>query len=654
MSFYGGITGGINQTNKTLTSIVTVSDGFVTISGGNINNVNSLDVNNLEVGNLTVDTQATFNNVIGNISSYNIINSNVYNGNIGNINLITSNIINSGNANINNINANQAVVNDLFLSNINVQNGNVSGNLFLNNINSYSGSVNIFSDLYVYGNISYTYSNIVRYTDRNLELNYGGTNTSAIGGGISIMGTSNAILGNIYLDSLNNWNLTSTTNQVNLGNLSSSNINNSGLLNSGSAIIGGTQSYALYLNRSAGVANIGCEIRNNGLGNTIIQPIQQGTSYRNTLLNPYGGVVTIGTLTPINNNELLYVQGTGNIINLISNNGNITNINNNLLTSNIIDVGNGTIDNIINTNLKSSNIQIGDNPFNLQTGTRFYVRNTSVMDSNIRGSISGNVYHQMAMAGRNWVYSQDGADDGLLYFGCQGGGDPDPDFDYFYKRGVGLQIQPNPNIITTDFNSALSVLGNVYISKELNSNSNINCSNINSSNIFSNNANINNFISDTANITNIISNNANITNIISNSANISNISSSNIDVENINVNNKLFCAERIISDRMVSRSSAIGHLNVNDIKCSFMSFVNQGLFRIEHGTTNTVNSSITITFQKPFNNPPTVLVSAFNNSATPPIAYIRGVTNINADLYAKNDAGANYGNLKFTWLAIGF
>jgi len=541
MSFYGGITGGINQTNKTLTSIVTVSDGFVTISGGNINNVNSLDVLNLEVGNLVVDTQATFNNVIGNISSYNIINSNVYNGNIGNINLITSNIINSGNANINNIYANQAIVNDLFLSNINVQNGNVSGNLFLNNINSYSGSVNIFSDLYVYGNISYTYSNIVRYTDRNLELNYGGTNTSAVGGGISILGTSNAILGNIYLDSLNNWNLTSTTNQVNLGNLSSSNINNSGLLNSGSAIIGGTQSYALYLNRSAGVANIGCEIRNNGLGNTIIQPIQQGTLYRNTLLNPYGGVVTIGTLTPINNNELLYVQGTGNIINLISNNGNITNINNNLLTSNII-------------------------------------------TSNVINSINGNITNIT----NNLITS---------------------------------------NIITSNVTNVIT--GNI--------------TNITSNVIISGNANINNFIS----------NNANITNIISNSANISNISSSNIDVNDLNVNNKIFCAERIISDRMVSRSSAIGSLNVNEIKSSFMSFVNQGLFRIEYGTTNTVNTTIRVQFQKPFNNPPTVIALGYINSATPPFVYVRDITLIDALLYAKDSAG-NYGNLRFTWLAIGF
>ncbi len=494
MSFYGGITGGINQTNKTLSSIITVSDGFVTISGGNINNVNSLDVNNLEVGNLIVDTQANFNNVTGNNAIYNNITSNVYNGNIGNIHLITSNIIHSGNANINNINANQAIINDLYLSNINVNNANVSGNVFLNNINSYSGSVNIFSDLYVYGNISYTYSNIVRYTDRNLELNYGGTNASAVGGGISVMGTSNAILGNIYLDSLNNWNLT----------------------------------------------------------NRIITP-----------------------------------------------SANITNSNITLLNSNIIDVGNGTID-----NLKSSNIQIGDTPFNLQTGTRFYVRNTSVIDSNINGSLSGNVYHQMAMGGRNWVYSQDVSNDNTLFFGCQGGGDPDPELEYYYKKAVGLQIQPNPSTITTDFNSALSVLGNVYISKELNSASNINASNINSSNIFSNNANI----------INIISNNANINNFISNTANITNISSS------VSQNSKCL-NDYTFSNRTVTYSSSTNFINASKIKANTITtnnlniengikFINQNtFFKIHYDTQPTTGGNATFTIIGVFTQLPSTTVS---------------------------------------------
>ena len=117
----------------------------------------------------------------------------------------------------------------------------------------------------------------------------------------------------------------------------------------------------------------------------------------------------------------------------------------------------------------SSNVIIGpNNPFNLQNGTALVVYNASQIDSNINGSISGNVYHQLAMGGRNWVFSQDVSNDSILYFGSQGGGDPDPDFDYYFKRSVGLQIQPSPSIITTDFNSALSVLGNAVITGNLN------------------------------------------------------------------------------------------------------------------------------------------------------------------------------------------
>lgn len=127
----------------------------------------------------------------------------------------------------------------------------------------------------------------------------------------------------------------------------------------------------------------------------------------------------------------------------------------------------------------------------------------------------------------------------------------------------------------------------------------------------------------------------------------------NFEASNITANNKFFSPERIITDRAVNRSSAIGHLNVNDIKCSYMSFVNQGLFRIEYGTTNTVNTSIRVQFQKPFNTPPTVIALGFINSATPPFVYVRDITLIDALLYAKDSAG-NYGNLKFTWMAIGF
>jgi hypothetical protein len=117
----------------------------------------------------------------------------------------------------------------------------------------------------------------------------------------------------------------------------------------------------------------------------------------------------------------------------------------------------------------TANLYVGpDLPFNLQPGIPLFVRNTSVIDSNINGSLSGNVYNQIAFGGRNWTFAQDTSNDNTLFLGCQGGGDPDPDFEYYFKRSVGLQIQPNPSVITTDFTEALKVLGNANITGNVN------------------------------------------------------------------------------------------------------------------------------------------------------------------------------------------
>lgn len=148
----------------------------------------------------------------------------------------------------------------------------------------------------------------------------------------------------------------------------------------------------------------------------------------------------------------------------------------------------------------------------------------------------------------------------------------------------------------------------------------------------------------------------------------------NFQASNITATNKFFSPERIITDRGVHRSSSISHLNAGDIRCSRMnspnitgdliscntlncnqiSFLNQPGLRIEHGVTPTVNTSTVITFTTPFNSEPTVLVSGFRNSATPPITYLRGLTTTTVNLYAKNDAGSDYGSLQFTWIAIGY
>lgn len=169
------------------------------------------------------------------------------------------------------------------------------------------------------------------------------------------------------------------------------------------------------------------------------------------ILNPIGGNIGIGTNLP---RSTLDVKGSANIsVNAFVRN-NLA-VGTSTATANLTVTGNARI---------TSNVIIGpDLPFNLQTGTALAVRNTSAIDSNINGSLSGNVYHQMTMGGRNWVFSQDTSNDLNLLFGCQGSGDPDPDFEYYFKRNVGLQIQPNPSIITTDFTEALKVLGTANI-----------------------------------------------------------------------------------------------------------------------------------------------------------------------------------------------
>ncbi len=191
------------------------------------------------------------------------------------------------------------------------------------------------------------------------------------------------------------------------------------------------------------------------------------TSGLSTNLNDTGGntITPQMTLRYTGNSGILGINRTNPMYALdVNGSANIsvdTFIRNNLAvgtttaTANLTIVGNARV---------SANLFVGpDLPFNLQNGTALAVRNTSVIDSNINGSLSGNVYHQLAMSGRNWVFSQDVGNDGILYFGAQGGGDPDPDFEYYFKRSVGLQIQPNPSIITTDFTEALKVLGTANI-----------------------------------------------------------------------------------------------------------------------------------------------------------------------------------------------
>lgn len=98
--------------------------------------------------------------------------------------------------------------------------------------------------------------------------------------------------------------------------------------------------------------------------------------------------------------------------------------------------------------------------------------------------------------------------------------------------------------------------------------------------------------------------------------------------------------------------------NVNVTGNLFTDFIStrtgQTPFRMEYGTTGTVNTTTTITFDQPFTEVPVVLVNGYINSANAPVTYVTAVSTTTVTLYARNETSSNYGNLRFTWVAIGY
>lgn len=269
------------------------------------------------------------------------------------------------------------------------------------------------------------------------------------------------------------YNTTTTGEDIyRLGNpLTSGNVTKMVLTDTGNMTLAGTLTIGANANV---IGNIGITGNIIGTSNIILLNgnLAIGTSSPQSTFDVVGNARISGNLNVVNG--LLWTDSINNRVGILNTNplqaldikgsANIsvdTFIRNNLAvgtstaTANLTVIGNARV---------SANLYVGpDLPLNLQTGTPFFSRNTSTIDSNINGSLSGNVYHQLAMGGRNWVFSQDTGNDSILYFGAQGGGDPDPDFDYYFKRTVGLQIQPAPSVITTDFTEALKVLGTANI-----------------------------------------------------------------------------------------------------------------------------------------------------------------------------------------------
>lgn len=103
----------------------------------------------------------------------------------------------------------------------------------------------------------------------------------------------------------------------------------------------------------------------------------------------------------------------------------------------------------------------------------------------------------------------------------------------------------------------------------------------------------------------------------------------------------------------VGNVSVTSNINCTGISTGGGTPPTQAPFRVEFGTTATVSTTTTITFSQAFTTPPTVLVTGFINSAAAPAHYITSITITNAVLYARDENDSNYGNLVFTWMAIG-
>ncbi len=228
-------------------------------------------------------------------------------------------------------------------------------------------------------------------------------------------------------------------------------------------------------------------------------------------------------------------------------------------------------------------------------------------------------------------------------------------------------IQANLNIITintfSNYNQltqSMSQLSSVY-NPIYYGVGNITCSNIVAtnnnytlngtltfSNVASYNGNLripNGNISST--IGNIVLSNGNILstrgNIILSNGNI------NSTLGNINMNNGNIRLTR--GNLIVSNGDA--NINGSVYSTGLSTTAGQSPFKIQYDTTGTVNTNIVITFDTPFTSVPTVIASGFNNSAEPPIVYLRTISNTQVQLYAKNQAGDDYGTLRFTWVAFG-
>ncbi len=151
----------------------------------------------------------------------------------------------------------------------------------------------------------------------------------------------------------------------------------------------------------------------------------------------------------------------------------------------------------------------------------------------------------------------------------------------------------------------------------------------------------------TSTIGNIVLTNGNILstrgNIVSSNGNL------NSTIGNININNGNINITR--GNVIVSNGDAnIGGTLYSD---GISTIAGQPAFKVQYGTTATVDTDVTVTFDTPFTVAPTVLVTGYKNTTDAPIVYIRSLTATSVYFFAKDVAANNYGTLQFMWVAFG-
>lgn len=576
-----------------------------------------------------------------------------------------------------------------------------------NNLNIGDSTSNIVingSNIILQGPTVYVQSQTTQVLDRNVELNYNGNSITSVGSGITVLGDSNTPIARFQTDATNNWSLTSTNNKLTLGTLQSTLVNTSNvyadtristpyiigtdtlfgnLSVTNSATIGTTSTDTCNVNASLNAsANISFIPDNTGIkfygNNRIYKKTGEGISVESTSLRirdstgaftsltiqqPGSNIAGI-TITPagtlcvnktsgtsgyyldvngsaIYNSVVRLTNGGANILQVVGG----SNIGGDLFVGGTTNLPNITPSTSTSTGalLVTGGVGIGGN-LNVGGTSSNITGNLQINQSltvSVDASVVGNINNTGNTTTNNLIVNSTGSIPTLTSTSIT-------------SSNVG--VSNTANIVqlnvtgTTDSTSttsgSLQCVGGAGISQSLYVGGNINgLSNIN----ITQNAIIS---GDTTTNNLLVNNNANIVGNVNVTGTNNTLTTPNIVANNGNISK--MSSDLNYMNRQVSYASAVTHLNANQINTNGLSFfLGQLPFHIEHGTTATVNTSITITFDKPFNLPPTVLVSGFRNSATPPIAYIRGLTTTTVNLYAKNDAGNDYGSLQFTWLAIG-